>query len=201
MPENNSDDIFEQMRQGITVDIRDPDYQALASAEFERCFGLCHEINTAHPSDIATINSKLRELFADMGQRVMIRQPINVDIGRCVHIGSNVFINLGLNMMSMGTITIEDGVMIGPNVDLITIDHDLKNLIKIKAKEIHIEKNVWIGAKVTVLAGVTLGEGCVIGAGSVVTHDISPNTLAFGNPARVIRTLERDRDAIELSFL
>ena len=104
-------------------------------------------------------------------------------------------------MMSMGGIFIGSGVMIGPNVDLITIEHALYNLIRIKSGSICIEDNVWIGAKVTVLSGVTLSEGCVVGAGSVVTHDVPPRTLCFGNPARVVRKLERSDDAVELSFL
>ncbi|MCR5537000.1 MAG: sugar O-acetyltransferase [Succinivibrio sp.] len=196
-----TEDLFVKMRQGLTVDIRDPDYQALAQAEFERSFNLCYELNQLRPTDQAGIDEKIRQLFARVGQRVMVRAPLQVDVGRCVEIGSNVFFNLGVNLMSMGGIFIGSGVMVGPHVDLITIDHDLGNLIKIKASAIYIEDNVWIGAKATVLAGVTLHEGCVIGAGSVVTHDMPAHTLCFGNPCRPIRKLERDRDAVELSFL
>jgi acetyltransferase-like isoleucine patch superfamily enzyme len=52
-----------------------------------------------------------------------------------------------------------------------------------------IEKNVWIAAGAIIIGGVTVGENSVVAAGSVVTRDIPPNTLAGGNPAKVIRQL------------
>ena len=54
---------------------------------------------------------------------------------------------------------------------------------------ITIGKNVWIGAGVIVLPGVNIGDNSVIGAGSVVTKDIPENVVAYGNPCRVIRTI------------
>lgn len=55
-------------------------------------------------------------------------------------------------------------------------------------KRINIEDNVWIGNNVTILKGVTIGTGSVIGAGSIVTKSISENSLALGNPARVVKS-------------
>jgi len=55
--------------------------------------------------------------------------------------------------------------------------------------DIILEKNVWLGSNVTVLAGVTIGENTVVGAGSVVTKDLPPNVLAAGVPAKVIKSL------------
>lgn len=57
------------------------------------------------------------------------------------------------------------------------------------AKPIIVGNNVWIGGNVTVLPGVVIGDNCVIGAGSVVTKDIPDNSLAVGNPRKVIRKL------------
>ncbi len=48
----------------------------------------------------------------------------------------------------------------------------------------------WIGAGATILPGVTVGENAVVGAGSVVTHDVAPNTIVAGNPARLIREIK-----------
>jgi acetyltransferase-like isoleucine patch superfamily enzyme len=59
------------------------------------------------------------------------------------------------------------------------------------ARPIHIKSNVWIGFDACVLPGVTIGEGSIVGARSVVTADVAPYTVVAGNPARVIRTLER----------
>ena len=57
------------------------------------------------------------------------------------------------------------------------------------AQGITIGSDCWLASNVVVCAGVTIGEGCVIGAGSVVTRDIPPNSLAAGNPCRVIREI------------
>ncbi|MBN2177274.1 MAG: hypothetical protein JW722_06415 [Demequinaceae bacterium] len=59
-----------------------------------------------------------------------------------------------------------------------------------QAKPITIHDDAWIGAGTIIMAGVTIGEGAVIGAGSIVTKDVPANTIAVGNPARVVRTLE-----------
>jgi len=60
----------------------------------------------------------------------------------------------------------------------------------VPARPIRIASNVWIGFDVCVLPGVSIGEGSVIGARSVVAEDVPPFTVAAGNPARVIRTLD-----------
>lgn len=56
----------------------------------------------------------------------------------------------------------EDGVMIGPHVTLLTVNHDLKDLQIIKCKPVTLKKEAWIGANVTILPGVTVGEGAVV---------------------------------------
>lgn len=90
--------------------------------------------------------------------------------------------------MSVGTIIIEDGVMLGPEVGLFTVNHEPKNIRIIMTKEIHIKRNAWIGARVNILPGVTIGENAIIGTGSIVTHDIPDNCVAVGNPARIVKT-------------
>ena len=59
------------------------------------------------------------------------------------------------------------------------------------AKPITIGNDVWVGGNATILPGVTIGDRCVIGAGSVVTKDVPPDSLAVGNPAKVIRRIEK----------
>lgn len=93
--------------------------------------------------------------------------------------------------MSIAGITLGDNVQIGPNVTIATDNHDLKDHYILKCRPVTINNNAWIGANATILPGVTVGENAVIGAGSVVTKDVPANTVVAGNPARVIRTLDK----------
>lgn len=63
--------------------------------------------------------------------------------------------------------------------------------------DVHIDENVWIGAGCIILPGVHIGKNSVIGAGSVVTHDIPPSSLSYGNPCRLIREI----GAVDREFL
>ncbi len=101
---------------------------------------------------------------------------------------------------------IGDNVFFGPNCTVATPVHPFlpsERKMKFKAdgtayddeyaKPIVIGSNCWIASNVVIAGGVTIGEGCVIGAGSVVTRDIPSNSLAAGNPCRVIREItEKD---------
>ncbi len=104
-------------------------------------------------------------------------------------IGRDVVIQSGCLMMSAGGITIEDDAMIAANVQLISNNHDLDNRWIITCKPVRICRRAGIGAGVTILPGVTVGENAVVGASCVVTHDVAPNTIVAGNPARLIRKI------------
>lgn len=104
-----------------------------------------------------------------------------------VKIGRNVVVMDGCLMMAAGGITLEDDVLIAANVQLISNNHDLENRNIITCKPVRICRKAWVGAGATILLGVTVGENAVVGAGSVVTHDVAPNTIVAGNPARFIK--------------
>ena len=91
-------------------------------------------------------------------------------------------------------IELGDNVYIGPSCGLYTAIHPteykIRNTGLEQALPIKIGNNVWLGGNVVILPGVTIGDGCVIGAGSVVTKDIVPNSVACGNPCKVIRSIE-----------
>lgn len=91
-------------------------------------------------------------------------------------------------------IEIGDNVMLAPNVQIYTayhpIDAQLRNSGIEYGSPIKIGDNVWIGGGVIITPGITIGDNVVIGAGSVVTKDIPPNTVAVGNPCRVIKKIE-----------
>lgn len=94
---------------------------------------------------------------------------------------------------SEAKIYIGKGTYIAPNTGLITANHDINNLDKhIEGKDIVIGKDCWIGMNSVVLPGVILGDNTIVGAGSVVTKSFEEgNCVIAGNPAKIIRTIER----------
>lgn len=88
-------------------------------------------------------------------------------------------------------ITIGNDVTLAPRVHILCHDASMKNLLGYsQIGRVNIGNNVFIGASTVVLPGVSIGNNVVIGANSTVTHDIPDNSVAAGNPARVIKTIE-----------
>ena len=136
----------------------------------------------------------LKELFgANLGEGSSVAPPLS---GACVSsmkIGKNVLINSNLLAMARGGITIEDDVMIAANVQLISNNHDPYDLWVLPCKPVLIKESAWIGAGATILPGVCVGRHAVVGAGSVVTKDVPDYAVAVGNPARVIKMLDKEK--------
>ena len=150
------------------------------------------ELNNSYhePEEICTLFSKL--IGKPVDESFSMFPPFTTDFGKNIIIGKNVFINSGCRFQDQGGITIGDGTLIGHNVVLATLNHDIapeKRSI-IHPAPIRIGKNVWIGSSVTVIAGVTIGDNSVVAAGAVVTKDVPENTIVGGVPAKVIKTLE-----------
>ena len=105
--------------------------------------------------------------------------------------GKRVFINHACSFLDMGGIILEDDVLIGPKVNLITENHPLDPLERrgMLCKPILIKRNAWIGAGATILPGVTVGENSVVAAGAVVSKDVPSNTVVGGIPAKTIKTI------------
>ena len=89
--------------------------------------------------------------------------------------------------LDQGGIVVEDDVLFGPRVCLVTSNHPIcpSERRTVVSKPIHIKKNAWICANATILPGITIGENSVVAACSVVTRDVLPNTVVAGNPAKV----------------
>lgn len=150
----------------------------------------------------------LKELLPNSSERIYLQGPIFVDYGTHIKIGNHFYGNTNITFLDSGMITIGDNVLLGPNVSLVTPMHPLRyqdrnfsanNDLPGKeyTKPITIEDNCWLASNVTVVGGVTIGNGAVIGAGSVVTRDIPANSLAVGNPCRILRKIT-DKDDIRL---
>lgn len=117
--------------------------------------------------------------------------PFYTNLGAFTTIGKNVFINHACSFLDLGGITIEDDVLIGPRVNLVTESHplapaDRKTLI---TKAVTIKRGAWIGAGATILPGVTVGENGVVAAGSVVSRDVPANTIVAGVPAKILKSI------------
>jgi len=140
---------------------------------------------------------KVRELFSELtaskiDESCFIIPPFHTEFGKNTKIGKNVFINSCCRFQDNGGIEIGDKTMIGPNVTIVTLNHDINPETRINAtpKPVKIGQNVWIGADCTILPGVTIGENSVIGAGSVVTKDVPDNAVVAGNPAKLIKEIK-----------
>lgn len=140
---------------------------------------------------------QIRELFSVLiGQEVDksfgLFPPFNADYGLNIKVGKNVFINSGCCFQDQGGIEIGDNVLIGQQVVIATINHDLNpskraNMFPAPVK---IGNGVWIGAHATILSGVTIGDNAIIAAGAVVTKDIPQNVVVGGVPAKIIKKIE-----------
>jgi acetyltransferase-like isoleucine patch superfamily enzyme len=182
--------VFEQIQKGEPYDIRQEDYQRDVHGEIGRCDHICWELRMTDPSDRERLLDLETELFnGTQGECTFITPPMFIDCASQVHLGNNVYINHNLTMMSLGGITIDDGVMIGPGTSLLTVNHEPKNIRVVMAKPIHIKKNAWIGGSVRILPGVTIGENAIVGTGAVVTKNVPDNTIVVGVPARIVKTI------------
>lgn len=158
-----------------------------------RAMSLIEKFNESKARDPGGRRRILEDLLGNFGEDSEIRPPMYCDYGYQLHIGARTFVNFGLTALDVARIEIGDDVQFGPNVQLLTPTHptdaDLRRDKWEAASPITIEDNAWIGGGAIVLPGVVIGENAIVGAGAVVTKDIPANTLAVGNPARVIRSL------------
>ena len=152
------------------------------------------EINGSYhePHELRALFSKL--IGQPVDESFGLFPPFHTDCGKNIHIGKHVFINMGCKFQDQGGIFIGDGVLIGHNVVLATLNHAMSpsHRSTMVPAPIHIGKNVWIGSNATVLAGVTIGNGAIVAAGAVVTRDVPENTIVGGVPARVMRHLSEE---------
>ncbi|MCI8557447.1 MAG: sugar O-acetyltransferase [Lachnospiraceae bacterium] len=141
------------------------------------------------PEEIREIMGKLTGKKIDDSFRLF--PPFYTDFGKNITIGKDVFINSGCHFQDQGGIKVGDGTLIGHNVVLATINHDLdpKENRKNHYVPITIGTHVWIGSNATILPRVTLGDWAVVAAGAVVTQDVPPGAVVGGVPAKILKVI------------
>lgn len=186
-------DIFERMRNGELILESDPEYPVLYEALL-RGMRITGQLNASYHTPEQT-----REIIGELTGRELddstwIVPPFYTDFGQFIRFGKKVFVNNGCTFMDRGGITLEDGVFIGPNVNLITENHAEQPELRhnVYTRPIRIRRNAWIGAAAVILPGVTIGENAIVAAGAVVSKDVPANTIVGGVPAKAIRKVKTE---------
>ena len=163
------------------------------------CLNKLYDFNQTRPTELDKRAKLLKELFAEIGDGCYIEPPLHANWGgKHCHLGKNVYFNFNVTLVDDTHIYVGDYTKFGPNVVIATAGHPILPSLREQAYQynmpVKIGKCVWLGAGVIVLPGVEIGDNCVIGAGSVVTKNIPANSVAVGNPCKVIREIgEHDK--------
>lgn len=156
---------------------------------------LIQQFNQLPADNLEERYSILLKLLGKVGKNLWIVSPFFVDYGSNIFFGDNCEVNMNCIFLDDNKIIIGNHVLIAPNVQIYTALHPLNgtirfnkdyNYVKTKTLPVCIKDHSWIGGGAIILPGVTIGENVVIGAGSVVTKSIPDNTIAYGNPCRVV---------------
>ena len=168
---------LERMQAGLAHQPYHPDMSAVRLKIKEMLFDYN---NVLRPSQKAERTALIKQIIGRTKNNIKVNPPFFCDYGFQIEVGENFFANYGCTMLDSGGIQIGDNVMFGPNVSLYSVEHPLHPELR-NAEWEH--------------GGVTIGDNVVIGAGAVVTKDIPANSLAVGNPCRVLRDItDADRE-------
>lgn len=187
---NLETDILERLKSGEPIRLNDPQYYKINEI-VTRTIKLSQQLNAS--DNIDDVRQILSEIVGTkIDESTTIFPPFYTNFGKFISIGKNIFINHACSFLDMGGITIEDEVLIGPKVNLITENHptDPNDRRALFAKSILIKRKAWIGAGATILPGVTVGENSIIAAGAVVSKDVPDNVIVGGIPAKFIKSID-----------
>lgn len=187
----------EKMLAGELYNCGDPELLS----QWHKAKNLIRTYNQLHSADETGKITLLKKLLGGFGKNLWITPPFYVDYGNNIYLGNNCEVNMNCTFLDDNTITIGDYALIAPNVQIYTAFHPTNavqrfgesqqdgsfEFCKTRTAPVKIGNCVWIGGGSIILPGVSIGDNCVIGAGSVVTKSIPANTIAFGNPCRIVR--------------
>ena len=152
---------------------------------------ILEELNNGTHTRKETAEIMSRLTGREVDESFKLFPPFFTDCGKNLKIGKNVFFNSGCKMQDQGGITIGDGTLVGHNVVIASLNHNMdpEKRANITPAPVVIGKNVWIGSNATICPGVTIGDGAIIGAGAVVVKDVPARTVVGGVPSRFIKEI------------
>ena len=148
-------------------------------------------------SDIEKVTHKGKDIYVEDGFKIFYGHE-NIFLGNNIFL-VDTLINAGDGDAS---VTIEDNVFFGHGVKVLARGHDYtlfdkERQVSVVQKPIRIEQGAWVSSGSIVLSGVIIGQHAVVGAGSVVTKDVPPYAIVAGNPAKIIKYVNRDLTFVE----
>lgn len=181
------EDFLDHVRRGELIEGGSEQHRFMHAAS-QAALAVVAELNTGYrtPEQVRALLSQLTGTTVD--ESVTVFAPFYSEFGKHLRLGKGVFINMGCSFQDTGGLTIGDGSLIGHGCILTTLNHgtDPSRRADMLPARVVIGRDVWLGARVTVVPGVTIGDGAIVGAGAVVTKDVPASAVVAGVPARVI---------------
>jgi maltose O-acetyltransferase len=181
----------EKMLRGKLYDAEDPELVA----EREHARELLEEYNATTGADADRRAELLGELFGSVRGQPHVEPPFRCDYGYNVHVGENFYANFDCVFLDVCRIEFGENCFLGPGVHVYAATHPLDAETRIEGPEygkpVTVGDDVWIGGRAVLNPGVNVGEGAVIASGAVVTGDVPDDVVVGGNPAEVMKELDR----------
>ena len=192
LPFNKPESEYNETEKMLTSQLYDVTDKQLMEARLFAKFKT-QQLNSISCLDQQGRQALVEELLGTSNQ-VYIEPPFYCDYGTNIEFGQNCYLNHNCVFLDACKISIGSNVFFAPGVQLYTATHPtdpIQRRTKEFGKPIRIGNDVWIGGAAVICPGVTIGDGVTVGAGSVVTKDVEPYVVVAGNPAKIIKRLER----------